>query len=243
MSSGGMDRAPGQQLLKQKLGPVIRRVGLYGEDLGQQPYLGVPQMGGQLSGIPMYDVPQFNIPQPTSGWFDSMSPEIKQGLYEPYNESGRQMLELMGSRGQVGSGSSGYTGAAGVALGELGSRAGRDVGMNAWNMMAPNEMMANQAMWGAELARNQTGYNAATQEAMMDYGGQMEAWRMPFSMASQLYPASIPGGQASTGSPIGNALSGGLMGGVAGSMIPASMGLGGWGLVGGAALGALGGVF
>jgi len=247
MGSGGdasisYSDASGQQDLRKALIPVLRGIGGYGAENAQMPNLGVPQLSGELSNIPLYDIPQYNTPQPTSGWFNSMSPEIMQGLYEPYNEAGRQMLELMGSRGQVGSAGSGYTGASGALLGELASQAGQQVGLNAWNMMAPYQMTANQGLFNANLQRNMMPYQAQQQEALLNFNNLNSAWGLPYQTMNTLYPYGIPGGIVQSGgsNPLSGMLSGMISGAgagaAAGSFFPGygtAIGAVGGGLIGG----------
>jgi hypothetical protein len=105
----------------------------------------IPQMGAPPS---IYDIPSGQGLQPTSGWYDSIAPEVRQGLWEPWNDAANQMQMNMGGRGQLGSPGAGYSGAAGTGLGQLYADAGQQVGMQAWNMMQPGQ----QAMWQANLA-------------------------------------------------------------------------------------------
>ena len=131
---------------------------------------------------------------PTSQWYGSIAPEVKQGIMAPYDDAANQMLEVMGARGQTGSPGSGYTGAAGAALGELYADAGKDLGLNLWQMSAP----AATAGWQANLARNMNQFNLGQQEALADYGTAMNVWNRPMQGLGML-PASMPTGYATGG--------------------------------------------
>ena len=184
----------------------------------------------------MGDIPDASMAMPTANWYNSLAPEVKAGLYAPYEDASNQMLELMGSRGQTGAASSGYTGAAGAAMGELWADAGRNVGMDAWKMTGPMAM----ANWQANLDRNVQQWGLGQQEALADYNTAMEAWRLPMQNMSYL-PSTMGQAYVNQGSnPVGGMLSGGLMGGLgaatAGITNP-------WGIAGLAGLGALGGLF
>jgi hypothetical protein len=70
-----------------------------------------------------------------------------------------QMLNTMAGEGQLGSPRAGYSGSAQGALGKLYGQAGKEVGLQAWNMINPN---------------------------------QMEAWRMPYSLAAASLGGTLP---------------------------------------------------
>ena len=139
----------------------------------------IPSMQGVLSGIPMYDIPE--AAQPTSQWWEGVSPDIKQGLWQPYKEAGAQLSEQMGGQGQWGSARGGPSGAAGAAMGEIASNAAMNVPMQAWEM----GQQGRQNTWNAQLGQNQQGYQNQVQEAMgdwsrygTDYQNQMQKWGM-----------------------------------------------------------------
>ena len=195
-----------------------------GQQLPQAP--GAPNMQGVLSGIPMYDIPQ--APMPTADWYNSLSPEVMQGLWAPYDYGAQQLTEQLNSAGQAGSARGGYTGAAGAALGELYSRGAKDVGMSAWQMSQPGLF----ADYNAQLQQNMMGYGNLTQEAMgnyqntlnqgqQNYQAQLMQYQLPYSMLG-MTPQFMPTGVVQQGG-------GGFLGGAAGA---------GMGALGGAALGA-----
>ena len=149
---------------------------------------------------------------PTKGWYDNMSPEIKQGMWEPWNDAANQLQMNMGGQGQLGTPGAGYSGAAGTGLGQLYADAGQQVGMQAWNMMQPGQ----QAMWQANLGRNVQEYQTSLQPWQQNHQSEMEAWRMPYSMAPGLMTGSYPTGLVTqSGNPWAGAGAGAMMGGLA----------------------------
>jgi len=246
MGSGGGESieytsSPEQRAISKALLPMYEGFGEYGAQrfFGGAPNLGAPSMSGVLTGQPMYDIPNPATAMPTADWWGSLAPQVKAGLYAPYVEAGKGLMEMMGAGGQLGSATGGFSGAAGAALGELAGKAAQNVGLNAWQMTSPMAMTA----WNADLNRNINAYNVGQQERLGDWQTAYNAWQMPMQamggMAMGMPQAYTP----AQGGGLGGMLSGGLMGGLAGGMLPASLGLGPWGLIGGAALGGLAGLF
>jgi hypothetical protein len=59
-------------------------------------------------------------------------------------------METLGGHGQLGSARGGYSGAAGAALGQLAAKGAQNVGLQAWQMTAPQMMdYRNQLYQGA----------------------------------------------------------------------------------------------
>ena len=98
---------------------------------------------GGTSGYGTGGFNNLGVPLPTQGWFSGLDSSIKQGLWEPWNEAALNMTNMMGSQGKL-SARGGYSGSAQTALGDLYSKAGTQVGTQAWNMMNPNMMAAWQ---------------------------------------------------------------------------------------------------
>lgn len=100
----------------------------------------------------------YNIPDavaPTQDWYNNISGEVKAGMMAPYQDMSNQLTESMGhSAGSAGAGASGMLGA---SQAKFWSQAGKDYGMNLWNMTSPG-MMAN---WNAELERSRMPYTGA----------------------------------------------------------------------------------
>jgi len=189
--------------------PFMQQIMGYGQQNAQNPNLGVPQMGAPP---PIYDVPSGEGLMPTSGWYNSIAPEVRQGLWEPWNEAANQLQMNMGSRGQLGSSRGGYSGAAGTALGKLYADAGQQVGTQAWNMMAPGQ----QALWQANLGQNVAEYNTSLMPYQNNFQANMSAWQQPFQQVGGLLTGSYPTGVYSQNqSPLAGAASGAMMGGLA----------------------------
>jgi len=242
MSSGGggsvkYSQSPEQAALGQAVLPFVQGLGQYGTQryFNGAPNLGAPSATGTLTSVPMYGIPSPSTAMPTQDWWSSLAPQVKQGLYAPYEEAGRGLLETLGARGQSGSAMGGYSGAAGAALGELAGQAANNVGLAAWQMTSP----AAYANWDAQLNRNALGYNQALQEQSLNYNTALQAWQYPMSILGQS-AYGLPQGyyQPNTGG-FGSALSGGLMGGLAGYNITGSP----YGGLAGGLLGGLSGYF
>jgi predicted lipid-binding transport protein (Tim44 family) len=219
MSSGGgskveYSQSPEQRQIMGAVMPLFQGLSEYGQSryFGGAPQMGAPSMSGVLTGQPMYDIPDPSMAMPTANWFGSLSPEVKAGLYAPYMEAGQGIAEMMGARGQMGSGSSGHTGAFGAAMGELAGQAARDVGLNAWQMTAP----AAQAGWNANLMRNQQAYGAGQQERLGNYNTAMNVWGMPMQTLNYMGQGMPQAYAQPQSNPMGGMFSGGLMGGLAG---------------------------
>lgn len=103
-----------------------------------------PGMGGVLTGLAPYEIPEAVMP--SSGWFEGIAPEVRAGLWEPYKEAGMGLTEQMASMGQLGSARAGVSAGAGAALGELSAQAATDVGLQAWQMTAPQLMQRRQEL-------------------------------------------------------------------------------------------------
>ena len=206
MGSGGGDsnveytQSPEQRKLFKSIMPMVQGLGQYGTEryFGGEPQMGAPSMSGVLTGQQMYDIPGYNIPNPsqampTNDWWGSLAPNVKQGLYAPYVEAGQGLMEQMGSKGQMGSARPGYSGAAGAAMGELAGQAANNVGLSAWQMTQPAAMANWQAqlgqnmnMWGQDLERNKLAYGQGQQEAMGDYNTAMNVWNRPMGLTGML---------------------------------------------------------
>jgi len=236
MSGGGgssdveYTQSPEARQMLESIMPFVQGLSQYGQQryFGGAPQMGAPSMQGVLTGQQMYDIPNPATAMPTNDWWNSLDPGVKQGLYAPYQEAGQQLMEQMGSKGQMGSARPGYSGAAGAAMGELAGQAANNVGLSAWNMTGP---MAQNA-WNADLTRNMNAYNVGQQERMGDYNTQMNVWGMPqqlFGQGSQYMPQAYVQPQSNQ---FGGMMGGATMGGLAGYQLG-----GGWG----AGLGALGG--
>jgi hypothetical protein len=241
MSSGGdvkYTQSKEQRRLLNAIMPMVQGLGQYGQQryFGDAPQMGAPSMGGVLTSQPMYDIPDPSMAMPTANWWGSLSPNVKAGLYAPYVEAGQGLMEMMGSKGQMGSPMGGFSGAGGAALGELAGQAAQNVGLDAWKMTAPMAM----AGWNANLARNQMGYQQGQQERLADYQTSMDVWNRPMSLMGMAGLGMPQGYTDPSSGGMGGLMAGGLMGGLgAAAAFPGS-----WPLIGaGALMGGLGGLF
>lgn len=208
-SNTNYEWGPQQKQMYNAAWPFMQGMAQYGAQNMGKPNMGAPMMGAPPS---LYDVPSGQNLMPTQGWYDNISQEVKQGLWEPWNDAANQLQMNMGVQGQLGSPRGGYSGAAGTGLGQLYADAGQQVGMQAWNMTQPG----NQAMWQANLGRNVAGYNANMGQYQQNYNTELEAWRYPF----QTLPNVAMGNQATglvsqQGNPWAGAIAGGMQGGLA----------------------------
>ena len=128
----------------------------------------------------MWKIPNINKMMPKEGWWEDLDPNIRAGIREPHEEASRQMLEVMGAKGQIGSGSSPYSGSSQTATGKFWEDAATDMAVQGWNMVSP----ALTAGWNARLQRNMGKY----QQSMLPYEMLMGATQM-----SQPYPVVDPG--------------------------------------------------
>ena len=94
-------------------------------------------IGKSTSGQSLYNIPSVQNLMPTKEWWNQLSPEVMGGLWSPYNEGAKQMMETMGAGGQLGSAVGGYSGAGETALGRYYQDAAKNVGLQAWGMTYP----------------------------------------------------------------------------------------------------------
>ena len=203
------------------------------------------------SGQPLWQVP--GMPQappvssvpgpvlPTQQYFQSFAPELKQALWQPYQEVAQQGLEMLNFQGQLGSPRAGATGAAGAFMGDFMAKAAPQLAMQAWQMGAPEMQRYGQQTFevGQMLP-----YQAAWQQQQQLLSARQAPYQIfPAMMGgmSPTLPTGIASPQTSMFSPMG-AVTGGLGGaGIAslagvtgGAALPLLIG-------GGALLGGMGG--
>jgi hypothetical protein len=182
-------------------------------------------MGGNFP--QMYDLP--SPVGPTTDWYNNIAPEVRQSLWEPAMEGGRQMMEVMGSKGQTGSPGSPMSGSGSAGMGRLFADYSQGIGQQAWNMMQPG-MMAD---YGAQLGRNIQGY----QTSMMPF--QTAANMLPGTYANPVVQPGSPGlmqGMMQLASPFAMGAGMGMMGGMnpfAGMFGGGQFGSGGFASLGG----------
>ena len=190
--------------------PVSYGGGSFAPNLGAPSAPQMPSMQ-QMVGNPL---------MPTGDWFSSLDPSIKQGVWAPWNEAADMLSERMGGQGQLGSARGGMTGAAGAGLGELYSRAGQNVGLQAWNMMQPGLQ--------AEYNQQSTDYANEVARRQADYQTSMQAWGLPFGMTNMM-PNTFSQGittQPSSGLAQAAPLLGGAGGFAAGGPLGGMLGMG-----------------
>jgi len=94
---------------------------------------------------------------PSLSWWNSMAPQILEGLYGSYEMGSENLLEQMQMHGGMGSPGGGMSGAAGSALGSYWSDAARNVGTQAWQMSQPGMFLPYQIAAGAAGLGGSTG--------------------------------------------------------------------------------------
>lgn len=246
--------SPEQRAMYAALLPMVSGLSRQGASQLGQPNLGapsapnMPSMTGVLSGITPYQIPSIEQMMPTSSWWNSLSPEVMQGVWAPYQQASKGMLEQLGGIGQLGSARGGASGAAGAALGQFSADAANKVGLQAWQMSQP----AAQMGWQAQLGQNQQGYQNQLTEAQTNYANEIarrqadyamaqQAWGMPFGLTGMMPGTYSQGITTQPSSPWGGMFGGMLTGGLSGGLIGNSMGYGGYGAAGGGILGGLAG--
>jgi len=168
---------------------------------------------------------------PDKDWFSSLSPEVMSGVWAPYEDAANKLNERIGSTGQLGNARGGISGNAAAGLGEFYSGAGRDFGLQAWNMTQPGRQ--------AEYNAFSTDYANQVAQMQADYGMQQQAWGMPFGMTGMMpgtYSQGITTQPQSTNwmGMLGGAATGGLIGSQTGGGGYANTGMG---ALGGAMMG------
>ena len=246
--------SPEQQQMYGALLPMINAMAQQGvSQMGQGNY-GMPSaptspsMSGVLTGVPQYAIPDVSSMLPSSSWYNSMSPEVMQGIWAPYEQASKGMLEQLGSIGQLGSARGGASGAAGAAMGQFSADAANKVGLQAWQMSQP----AMQAGWNAQLGQNiagyqqglterQTDYSNLMNQQQQDYAMQKTAWGLPWALTGMMPSTYSQGITTQPSSPYGGMFGGMLTGGLMGGMVGQQSGNTGMGAAGGGILGGLSG--
>jgi hypothetical protein len=250
--------SPEQQQMYGALLPMINAMAQQGvAQMGQGNYgmpsaPTAPSMTGVLTGQSMYDIPSTSSMMPSTDWYNSMSPEVKAGVWAPYEEGANALQERLGSIGGLGNQRGGVSGSGAAGLGQYYAQAAPQAAMSLWNMSQP----AMQAGWNAQLGQNimsyqqgqteaQTNYQNLLNQQQSDYGMQKTAWGLPWALTGMMPSTYSQGITTQPQSPysgmFGGMLSGGLMGGMVGnSMGGQSGGMYGSGI--GGILGGLGGM-
>lgn len=118
----GFSQSPEAQQLWQMFSPVLQRAaGAAGQ----------PNSWNSL-----------NAPMPTQSWFENLSPDVKQGVWAPYEEAGQNMLSGLIGGGMAGSARGGMSRNATNLLGDYYAKAGTNYGQQLWNMSYPGMQQA-----------------------------------------------------------------------------------------------------
>lgn len=161
----------------------------------------------------MWEVPDISQMMPGEGWWEGLDSDIKAGIREPYEDASKQMLEVMGAKGQTGSSASPYSGSSATATGSFWADASKGMANQGWGMVSP----ALQQGWQAQLGQNQAQYA----QDMMPYGMLPGATQM--AMPYPVVNPGTPGAGGSIGTLAGMGI-GGLMGGPMGMLYGGGMG-------------------
>ena len=122
-----------------------------------------PSMAGVLSGYAPYTVPQAVMP--SAEWYQGIAPEVRAGIWAPYEEAATAMTGRLESLGQLGAARPGGSAAAGAALGKFTAEAGQQAGLQAWQMTAPQLMQRRQEL----LERDMLSRQELQRESVADY--------------------------------------------------------------------------
>ena len=132
--------SPEQQKMLQAIQPLVEKMAAFGTGTG-----GVP-----------YNIPDPQSMMPTAGFMDRLDPNIRAGLFEPF-EQGLDILEgRMAGRGQLGNVRAGMSGAAADVFGKFGQQMLPQIAQSAFQTMQP----ALQTGYSALLQREQSPYSS-----------------------------------------------------------------------------------
>jgi len=151
-------QSPQQAATYAQVEPLLQKL-MQSGITGQNAY-GIPSISSMMppSG-PQVGAP----PAPTSDWYNKLSPEVMAGVRQPYEDASRQLTESLGY--SSGSAMGGASGMLGGAQADFWSKAGTQMGNQAWCMMQPGLMeqygaqnISNQAQWNAMQGANTAGW-------------------------------------------------------------------------------------
>lgn len=190
--------------------------GAYG-GMAQQPYTSSP-IYGQSSGNAWTDL---GVPMPTDQLMSSISPSIKAGVWQPYQEAWNNLYSSALGEGLGVSARGGWSGQVGNLFTDFASKAGTQYGQQLWNMVNPNMMAAWQMPY--QMAMGSLGQTLPTNvyqpggSSGFNMGGAMSGAGMGLGIGSLMAPAGATG-LAALGGPAGLGIAGGLglLGGMSG---------------------------
>ena len=167
-------QSPEQRAVYQWLIPLVQQMSLAGT-LGTSPYT--------IPGMP--DVPTLPSPyeglekaMPTKAWWEGISPEVKQGLYAPWEEAGQRLSEQLSGAGVSGSARGGFSGAQAPAMADLWGQAAQQVPLQAWEMTGPQMQQA----WTQDYARAMQQTMMPYEQAMQQRGELLQGYQLPYSI-------------------------------------------------------------
>ena len=130
-------QSPEQQQVFQQLMPLVKMLTQAGQ-----------------GGTSPWQIPSIESLMPSKGWYENMDPNIMQGIREPYVDASQQLTESLGYG--AGSARGGASGTLGGSQADFWSKAGTQMGQQAWGMVSPIQQMG----WQAELQGNQFPFTA-----------------------------------------------------------------------------------
>jgi hypothetical protein len=180
---------------------------------------------GQYGGgwkTPDLKVADYKAVTPTEGWWSNLSPTIKQGIMQPFEEGSERLREQLNKVGQLGSARGGVSGIGATGLSNYWADAMPKASLTGWQQYAPGMMAksqadfmaqneANRAMWqdraGASRAGWQLGVQNAQQIGMGNYQAEMNRLLQNYAGEQQVWNAQAQTLAAPYGviSPIANA--------------------------------------
>jgi len=135
-----------------------------------------------LPGVPqlpdIYDVPdKYNIPSlkslmPYEGWYKDIDPNLRDYVWEPYQEGSEKLARELAGVGMYGSQKAGMSGAAADVFKDYNIDASQDVTASLWDMTYPGM----EKHYGTQVQQEQDYWNALLGQAKTGYASKMEAW-------------------------------------------------------------------
>jgi hypothetical protein len=190
-------QSPEAQKVLSAMLPAVKRVGRagqYGQTLWDVPSYS-PTSAPQIGGAPGVT----GAPMPTEGWFSGMDPNIMSGLWEPYQQGSKQLMEQLGAAGMAGGAASGLSGTAAGGLGRFWEDASKNVGLSAWNMINPNAMAQWQMEqertmepWRMQQSTNLADWQAQNQASQNVWLQQLQARQAPYSIIPGMAGGAMP---------------------------------------------------
>jgi hypothetical protein len=171
---------------------------------------------------PNLKVAEYNAVVPTKDWWSNLTPSIKQGIMQPFEEGSERLREQLNKVGQLGSARGGVSGVGATGMSNYWADAMPKASLTGWQQYAPGMMAksqadfmaqneANRAMWqdlvGTNRAVWQLGVQNRQQVGMGNYQAEMNRLLQKYAGEQQLWNAQAQALAApySALSPIANA--------------------------------------